>query len=132
MTGASEAAGHDAPSDARAAATEYRIGRLLIAMTYIAVGLLVVGVVLMIKDGISPLSGGPGLDLATLGSQLVALDPAAFLWLGLLAVVAAPIGRVIVAGIAYALQADWLMVAIAIGILAIIAIGVGSALTVTV
>ena len=45
-------------------------------MTYVAVGLLVVGVVLMIADGISPLSGGPGLDLATLGSQLLALDPA--------------------------------------------------------
>jgi len=132
MTGDTQAATHDAPKDARAAASEYRIGRLLIAMTYVAVGLLVVGVVLMIADGISPLSGGPGLDLATLGSQLVALDPAAFLWLGLLAVVAAPIGRVIVAGVAYARQADWLMVAIALGILAIIAIGVGSALTVTV
>ena len=132
MTGDPQAAIHDAPSDAPAAAAEYRIGRLLIAMTYVAVGLLVVGVVLMIADGISPLSGGPGLELATLGSQLVALDPAAFLWLGLLAVVAAPIGRVIVAGVAYARQADWLMVAIALGILAIIAIGVGSALTVTV
>ena len=132
MTGDQQAAIHDAPSDARAAAAEYLIGRLLIAMTYVAVGLLVVGVVLMIADGISPLSGGPGLDLATLGSQLVALDPAAFLWLGLLVVVATPIGRVIVAGIAYARQADWLMVAIALGILAIIAIGVGSALTVTV
>ena len=128
MTGDRQAAIHDA----RAAAAEYRIGRLLIAMTYVAVGLLVVGVVLMIADGISTLSGGPGLDLATLGSQLVALDPAAFLWLGLLAVVAAPIGRVIVAGVAYARQADWLMVAIALGILAIIAIGVASALTVTV
>ena len=132
MTGDRQAAIHEARSDARAAAAEYRIGRLLIAMTYVAVGLLVVGVVLMIADGISPLSGGPGLDLATLGSQLVALDPATFLWLGLLAVVAAPIGRVIVAGVAYARQADWLMVAIALGILAIIAIGVASALTVTV
>ena len=132
MTGDTQAAINDSPSDARAAAAEYRIGRLLIAMTYVAVGLLVVGVVLMIADGISPLNGGPGLDLATLGSQLVALDPAAFLWLGLLVVVATPIGRVIVAGIAYARQADWLMVAIALGILAVIAIGVGSALTVTV
>jgi len=132
MTGDRQAAIHEARSDARAAAAEYRIGHLLIAMTYVAVGLLVVGVVLMIADGISPLSGGPGLELATLGSQLVALDPAAFLWLGLLAVVAAPIGRVIVAGVAYARQADWLMVAIALGILAIIAIGVASALTVTV
>ena len=131
MTGGT-AAVHDAPSDDRAAAAEHRIGRLLIAMTYVAVGLLVIGVVLMIADGISPLSGGPGLDLATLGSQLLALDPTAFLWLGLLVVVATPIGRVIVAGIAYARQEDRLMVAIALGILAIIAIGVGSALTVTV
>jgi uncharacterized membrane protein len=132
MTGETQAANHDTQPDAQAAAAEYRIGRLLIAMTYVAVGLLVVGVVLMIADGISPLSNGPGLDLATLPSQLLALDPAAFLWLGLLAVVAAPIGRVIVAGIGYARQADWLMVAIALGILAIIAIGVASALTVTV
>ncbi len=126
------AAVHDPLSEDRAVAAEHRIGKLLIAMTYVAVGLLVVGVVLMVADRISPLSGGPSLDLATLGSQLLALDPAAFLWLGLLVVVATPIGRVIVAGIAYARQADWLMVAIALGILAIIAIGVGSALTVTV
>jgi len=118
-------------TDARAAAAEQRIGRLLIATTYVAVGLLVLGVALMVADRISPLSVGPGLDLATLGSQLLALDPSAFLWLGLLAVVAAPIGRVIVAGVDYARQADWLMVAIAVGILIIIAIGVGSALAVT-
>jgi uncharacterized membrane protein len=134
MTGVTQAEipGMPEPSDVRAAAAEQRIGRLLIATTYVAVGLLVVGVALMVADGISPLSGGPGLDLATLGSQLRALDASAFLWLGLLAVVAAPIGRVIVAGIDYARQADWLMVAIAVGILVIIAIGVGSALAVTV
>ena len=117
---------------ARSAAVESLIGRLLITVTYAAVGLLVVGVVLMLVDGISPLSGGPGLDLATLGSQLLSLEPAAFLWLGLLAVVAAPIGRVMVASVAYARESDWLMVGISVAILAVIAIGVGSALTVTV
>ena len=123
---------HDDPSDARAAAAEQRIGRLLIATTYVAVGLLVVGFVLMIANGISPLDPAPAFDLAALPASLLALDPVAFLWLGLLVVVATPIGRVIAAGVAYARQADWLMVAIALGILAIIAIGVGSALTVTV
>jgi uncharacterized membrane protein len=122
----------DAPSAERTAAAEAVIGRLLIAVTYVAVGLLVIGVGLMIADGISPLSGGPGLDMASLWSGLLALEPAAFLWLGLLAVVAAPIGRVSVAAIAYARDGDRLMVAIALGILAVIAIGVGSALTVTV
>jgi uncharacterized membrane protein len=116
----------------RTAAAERLIGQLLIAVTYVAVGLLAVGVLLMIADGISPLSGGPPLDLATLPSDLLALEPAAYLWLGLLTVVAAPIGRVIVAAIAYAREADWLMVGISLAILAVIAISVGSALTVTV
>ncbi len=61
----------------------------------------------MIVNGISPLDPSPALDLRTLGSALLALEPSAFLWLGLLAVIAAPIGRVIVAGIVYAVDGDW-------------------------
>jgi uncharacterized membrane protein len=118
-----------AASAARALAAERLIGRLLIGVTYVSVGLLVIGVALMVADSISPTSGGPPLDLATLGSQLVALEPAAFLWLGMLAVVAAPIGRVIVAAVAYAREADWLMLGISIAILVVIAIGVISSLT---
>jgi uncharacterized membrane protein len=112
---------------ARAYAAERTIGRLLIGITYVSVGLLAIGAVLMFVDGISPLAEGPPLDLAALGAQLVAREPAAFLWLGLLAVIAAPIGRVIVAAVAYARDADWLMVCISIAILAVIAIGVGTA-----
>ena len=129
----------DAPSTApgtlsadRAVAAERLIGRLLIAVTYVAVGLLSIGVVMMIANGISPLSVGPGLDVATLGAQLLAGEPAAFLWLGIIAVVATPIGRVIVAAVSFARDAEWLMVGIALGILVIIAVGVASALTVTV
>jgi uncharacterized membrane protein len=132
VTGAAPSTAPVTPSADRTAADERLIGRLLIAVTYVAVGLLSIGVVLMIADGISPLSGGPNLDLATMGAQLLALEPAAFLWLGILAVVATPIGRVIVAAIAFARDADWLMVGIALAILAVIAVGVGSALTVTV
>ncbi len=117
---------------ARVVAAERLIGRLLIAVTYVSVGLLAIGMVLMLTNGISPLAGGPPLDLATLGTQLFSLDPAGYLWLGLLAVIAAPIGRVIVAAVAYARDGDRLMVGISIAILAVIAIGVGSALAVTV
>jgi uncharacterized membrane protein len=120
------------PGATRALAVERLIGRLLIAVTYVAVGLLAVGVALMIADGISPLSGGPNLDFATLRAQLVALDPAGFLWLGLLTVIATPIGRVIVAAIAYARDDDWQMVGIAVAILVVIAVGVGSAVAATV
>ena len=116
---------------ARALATDLLIGRLLIAVTYVSVGLLSIGVVLMIADGISPTSGGPPLDLPGLGAGLVALQPAAFLWLGLLAVIAAPIGRVIVAAVAYARESDWLMLAVSVGILLVIAVGVLSALIAT-
>ena len=116
-----------APGAARTVATERRIGRLLIAVTYLSVATLAIGLVLMIADGIAPTSGGPLLDLGGLARQIVALDPAGFLWLGLLAVVAAPIGRVVVAGVAYAGEADWLMVGISIAILAVIAVGVTSA-----
>lgn len=124
----------DAPSAAAAArtvATERRIGRLLIAVTYLSVALLAIGLVLMIAGGIAPTSGGPPLDLGGLVRQIVALDPAGFLWLGLLAVIAAPIGRVVVAGVAYAGEADWLMVGVSVAILAVIAVGVASAALVT-
>ena len=124
--------GAGAGSAARVLATERRIGRLLIAMTLLAVGLLVIGVILMVANGIEPESGGPGLEVATLAAQVTSLDPAGFLWLGLIAVIAAPIGRVIVAAIAYGREGDRLMVGISIGILLVIAIGITSALTVTV
>ena len=116
----------------RMLAAERRIGRLLIAVTYVSVGLLVVGVGLMVAGGISPLSGGPGLDLESIGRAVAGLEPAGFLWLGLIAVIAAPIGRVIVAAVAYARDADWLMVGVSVGILVVIAVGVASALTATV
>lgn len=107
-------------------------GRLLIVVTYLSVALLAVGLVLMLANGISPLDAAPPLDLTTVVSQLASLDPAAFLWIGLLTVIAAPIGRVIVSGINYSRADDRLMVAVSIGILLVIAVGVGTALTVSV
>ena len=111
---------------------ERRIGRLLIGMTYVSVALLVVGVVLLLAAGVSPLAGGPGLDLGELGAQLLALGPAGFLWLGLAAVIATPILRVATAAVAYGRAGDWAMVGIAVGILGIIAVGVMTAATATV
>jgi len=119
-----------ASTTSRTRAAERLSGRLLIGITYVSVVLLLIGVALMIRNGISPLDGGPGLDLAGLGATLAALEPAGFLWLGLLVVIAAPICRVIVAGIAYAGDADWLMVGISVAILVVIAVGIGSALAV--
>jgi uncharacterized membrane protein len=104
------------------------IGRLLIAVTYIAVALLTIGVVLLLAAGISPLAGGPPLDIRLLVADLVALEPAAFLWLGILAVIATPLSRVIAAAFGFARIGDRWMVGVALGILAVIALGIATAL----
>jgi uncharacterized membrane protein len=117
---------------ARALQAERLIGQLLTGVTYLSVALLSVGVVLLVADGISPTSGGPGMDPGRLLADLVGLRPASFLWLGLLAVIAAPITRVSVALLAYAREGDRLMVAVSSAILLVIAIAVGSAAVSTV
>jgi uncharacterized membrane protein len=115
----------------RAARSEFRIGRVMIGMTYVAVAVLVIGVALMVAAGISPLAGGPAFDPTVLIAQLTSLTPAGFLWLGLVVVIATPIVRVIGAAISYGLTGQWTMVAIAIAILVVIVAGVVIALTVT-
>lgn len=110
---------------------ERAIGRMLIALTYVSVTLLVVGVALMVSQGVSPLSGGPQLDLGRLVGDVVGLAPHGFLWLGLLAVIATPISRVVAAGIGYARAGDRGLVIVAIAILAVIALSIASALAFT-
>ena len=104
------------------------IGRLLIVVTYVAALLLLVGVLLMLAAGISPLSGGPSLDVQTLASDLTTLQPAGFLWLGLIAVIATPITRVVAAAIAFARAGEPRMVLVAAAIVAVIAISITTAL----
>ncbi len=48
------------------------IGRMLILLTYVSVALLIVGVLLMLRDGISPLDGAPPFDPATIPADIVA------------------------------------------------------------
>lgn len=109
-------------------AFERRIGRLLIAVTYLAVALLLIGVGLMALHGISPLDGGPAFDAGALVADIVALEPAGFLWLGLLAVIATPLSRVIAAAVGFARAGDRIMVAVALAILVVIALGIVLAL----
>jgi uncharacterized membrane protein len=107
---------------------ERTIGRMLIALTYGAVALLAVGVALMASQGVSPLSGGPRLDIGRLVGDVASLAPSGFLWLGLLAVIATPISRVVAAGIGFARAGDRALVAVAIAILAVIALSITTAL----
>jgi uncharacterized membrane protein len=104
------------------------IGQLMIAVTYVAGAVLLVGVLLMLASGISPLSGGPPLDLGSLIADITSLQPAGFLWVGLLMVIATPIMRVIVAAVGFGLAGERRMVLVAIAILGVIALSIATAL----
>ena len=106
---------------------ERSIARLLTVGTYLSIALLVVGVVLMAIAGIGPLSGGPAFDPATLVGDLAALRPAAFLWLGLIVVIATPSARVAVSGLGYARRGERAMTIVACLILFVIALSVAVA-----
>jgi uncharacterized membrane protein len=101
-----------------------RIGRLMIVMTYLSVGLLVIGVVLMLVNGISPLDSAPVFDPSAIWADLRAGLPVGFLWLGLVVVIATPIVRVAVSAVGFAREGQWRMVGVGAGILLIIAIGI--------
>jgi uncharacterized membrane protein len=126
MTTPTEAA--QAAKVASARAFERRIGRQLVGATYVAVGLLVIGVVLMTVSGISPLDDAPTFAPGAIVRDILTLQPTGFLWLGLAFVIATPISRVIVALVSYLRTGDQLMVAVSLGILAVITVGVVTAI----
>jgi uncharacterized membrane protein len=109
-------------------AFERRLGRLLIAVTYVAVVLLTIGVIVMLLAGISPLAAGPPFDPSELIPDLRALDPAGFLWLGLLVVIATPLSRVVGAAIGFVRRGEALMAVISMAILGVIGISILAAI----
>lgn len=103
---------------------EASIGRLLTIGTYVSVGLIAIGTVLLIGSGRSPLDAAPALDPARLASDLGGLQPTGFLWLGILGVVATPAARVAAALVGFARSGERRMVLVAGLILIVIAFGV--------
>ena len=81
-------------------AIESLVARILVIGTWVAVGLILVGVLAMLASGIDPLTHPPvvAFDLASVPGDIAALRPAGFIWAGILVVMALPIGRVVVAG----------------------------------
>lgn len=103
---------------------ESSIGRLLTIGTYVSVGLIAVGTVLLIGSGRSPLDAAPALDPGRLAADLLGLQPAGFLWLGILGVVATPAARVAAAFVGFNRSGERRMALVAAAILIVIAIGV--------
>jgi uncharacterized membrane protein len=106
---------------------ERAIARVLAVGTYVSIGLLAVGLVLLLAAGIEPLSGGPRFDPTRLVADLIALRPAGFLWLGLLVVVATPAARVLASLVGYVRRGEPRMALVATLILVVIALSVALA-----
>ena len=122
LSGAATGAGRTPASspEPEPAGLEHRIARLLTVGTDTAVALLVVGLVLLLAAGISPLSGGPAFDPGRIPGDLAALRPAPFIWLGLVVVVATPSARVAASLVGYARRGERLMAGVAVLILVVI------------
>lgn len=103
---------------------EARIARLLMVGTYTAVALIAVGVLLMALTGRSPRDASPSFDPGRLVADLTAIDPAGFLWVGVLVVLATPLARVVAALAGYARAGEREMALVAVLILAVVAAGV--------
>lgn len=103
---------------------ETSLARILQVGSYISIGLVAAGVVLLIAGGGSPLAGGPPLDLGGLMADVTAGRPGGLLWLGILGIVATPGIRVLGALVGFARRGEQAMVGVAVAILAVVAAGV--------
>ena len=101
-----------------------RIGLALSAGSYVAVILFAAGVTLMLASGVSPLAGGPPLDVARLPAGIVAGEPPALLWLGLLVVLITPATRVGLSLVTFLRLGDRPMAVVAALVLAVVLAGV--------
>ena len=103
---------------------EAALARVLQAGTYVSIGFVVVGSILLIAGGGSPLDPGPPLDLSHLIADLAAAHPAGLLWLGILGIVTTPALRVAGALIGFASGGERTMALVALLILAVVGLGV--------
>ncbi len=117
-------AGQPRPATRRDEGLEAALARVLQVGTYLSVGLVAIGSVLLIVGGTSPLAGGPPLSLPDLPADLPALRPAGFLWLGILGIVLTPGLRVAAALVGFWRRSERGMAGVAALILAVVAAGV--------
>jgi uncharacterized membrane protein len=111
--------------DATSVDLEAVLGRLLAVGTVLAIGLVAIGVVLMLATARSPLAGDAArLDVAELPTLIAAGRPEGFLWIGLIAAIATPVGRVAGALVGFLGRGERLLATVAAAILGVIGIAV--------
>jgi uncharacterized membrane protein len=118
------------PRTDAAYALETVVARLLVAGTWLAMGLVLVGVVLMLVTGVDPLAHGavPPFDVARIPSDIVALRPEGFLWAGIVLIIGLPIGRVIVAGVGFLAAGDRRLALVSLLVFLVVVVSIGAAL----
>ena len=97
------------------------VGRLLTIGTNAAVLLLAIGCVLLFAQRIDPLAGGPPLEPGLIIDDITHLQPAGFMWLGLLTLLLTPIARVVVSFFGYVSRGERTMAVVSVLILVVIA-----------
>ncbi len=107
------------------ARVEVRIARILELGTRTAVGLMLVGVILLLASGRSPLDAAwPGLDPGRLTADIAALRPEGFLWLGLLVTLATPLLRVGASVVGFVATGERRMALLGSAVLVVLALAV--------
>jgi uncharacterized membrane protein len=111
-------------------ALEVLIGRLLVIGTWMAMLLILVGVVLMLTSAVDPLAHGvvPPFDASLIIPEMLALRPLGFLWAGILLIIALPIGRVIVAGVGFLAAGDTRLALVSLGVFLVVVVSILAAL----
>jgi uncharacterized membrane protein len=113
-----------APDGAEPGSLEVAIAHVLQLGTYVSVGLIAIGSLLLVGGGISPVSGGPPLTIDQVAADVVALRPAGFLWLGILGVLATPAIRVLRALLGFWRRGERSMAVVSLLVLLVIGFGV--------
>ena len=108
----------------RDADLEPALARVLQVGTYISIALVLVGTVLLLAGGISPLAASPALQVDRLLPDILASRPAGFLWLGILGICVTPALRVAAALVGFWRRGERRMVGVALLILVVVAAGV--------
>jgi uncharacterized membrane protein len=114
----------DLGAHTRDADLEPALARVLQVGTYVSIALVLVGTVLLLAGGVSPLAPSPAFQVEALVTDILAGRPAGFLWLGIVGICLTPALRVVGALIGFWRRGERRMVAVALLILAVIAAGV--------
>jgi len=111
-------------------ALETAIARLLVVGTWLAMALVLAGVLLLLASGVDPLTRRdvPSFDLTRIPADLVGLRPGGFLWAGIALIVTLPVGRVVVAGLGFLAARDGRLALVSILVLLVVIVSIAAAL----